>query len=163
MTERTGDKKSKFWQFIHNIHFYKSKGEGLFKTIAIVISWCGGVNILHFSSTTILDNNIAASFFLFSTALMMEYVVQLIYEKQFIKKIVPLLMVIPSILVFIVSCSALLQRPLEVVPLKVTYACTYFPVIVIGIDVFLQLTVENTEIQNLETGLKDIKVEIENG
>lgn len=155
----------KFWDTLDEIHFYKSKGEGLFKGIAITLSWCGGVNISNFSEKTAPNNVIAASFFLFSIALIMEYVVQLVTVDNFLKKIVPGLMVLPSVIVLLVSGGELLNRPITFISLEVAYKTTIFPQIIIWIDILTQIFIEQPKRNkiSLEEKLQQVDVEGKNG
>lgn len=155
----------KFYTVLGELHVYKSKPEGIFKALAILISWGGGVNIPNFSAETKLDSVIAASFFLYAIAIIMEYIVQLVSEKRFVKKVIPLLMICPSILVFLVSICMLLQRPLNIVPMKLTYWCTIVPWMIILTDVFIQLMVEKPKlpIVSIATEFQNVDVEGNNG
>lgn len=155
----------KFWNTLEEIHFYKSKAEGLFKGIAITLSWCGGVNISNFSEKTIFNNVIAASFFLFSIALIMEYAVQLVTVESFLKKIVPGLMVLPSVIVLLVSGGELLNRPLAFIALGVAYKLTIFPQIIIWIDILTQIFIERPKGNktSIEEKLQKVNLEGKNG
>ena len=165
MTEDKYGAGGKFWNTLEEIHFYKSKAEGLFKGIAITLSWCGGVNISNFSDKTILNKVIAASFFLFSIALIMEYAVQLVTVEKFLKKIVPGLMVLPSVIVLLFSGGELLSRPLKFIPLELAYKLTIFPQIIIWIDILTQIFIERPKENktSIEEKLQQIDVEGKNG
>ena len=155
----------KFWNTLEEIHFYKSKAEGLFKGIAITLSWCGGVNISNFSGKTTFDNVIVASFFLFSIALIMEYAVQLVTVGSFLKKIVPGLMVLPSVIVLLVSSGELLNRSLAFISFGVAYKLTIFPQIIIWIDILTQIFIERPKGNktSIEEKLQKVNVEGKNG
>lgn len=155
----------RFWNTLEQIHFYKSKAEGLFKGIAITLSWCGGVNLPELSEKTTLDSVIAASFFLFSIALIMEYAVQLVTVDNFLKKIVPGLMVLPSVIVLLVSGGGLLNRPVAFISLEMAYGLTIFPQIIIWIDILTQIFIERPKGNkiSIEEKLQQIDVEGKNG
>lgn len=159
MTNRQTKRSKWFYSVLDELHFYKTKGEGIFKACAIFVSWGGGVNIPDFKDSMQLDSTIAVSFFLYSIAIIMEYIVQLVGEKRFIKKIIPVLMVTPSFIVFGVSICTLLQRPLAQIPIGPTYWCTIIPWIVIVIDVIVQCSIEKPETCVLVTQLQSIDVE----
>lgn len=155
----------KFWNTLEEIHFYKSKAEGLFKGIAITLSWCGGVNISSLSEKTTLDSVIAVGFFLFSIALIMEYAVQLVTVEKFLNKIVPGLMVLPSVVVLLVSGGELFNRPVTFISLEATYKLTIFPQIIIWIDILTQIFIEKPKGNrtSIEEKLQQIDVEGKNG
>lgn len=144
----------KIWYILNDMHFYETKGEGLFKVTVITLSWCGGVKISGSPSETLLNEIIAVSLFLFAISIIMEYVVQLVSEKKFIKKIIPGFMTIPSIFVFVVAGSKLLQRPLSTFSFELVYNATIFPQIIIWFDVFTQIFIEPPDSDIIKIGTK---------
>lgn len=72
----------------------------------------------------------------------MEFVVKLVVAYSFIEKIIPFLIVVPSIIAFIYSGTELFGNPLPFVTYKMACICVVIPQVVIWIDVWIQILVE---------------------
>lgn len=131
-----------FWCFIYDLHLYETKQEGLFKAIIISISWYGGVNISESIEGVEFDNIVASTLYLFALAMIMECAIPWLSAKRFVKKIVPTLIVIPSIFVFVICSAQLLNRPSKNIPFTLLYNLTVFIQIVIWFDVLCQIMIE---------------------
>lgn len=134
-----------FWYFIYDLHLYETKQEGLFKAIIVSISWYGGVNISENIEGIKLNNTVASTLYLFALAMIMECAIPWLSAKRFVKKIVPTLIVIPSIFVFVICSAQLLNRPSINIPFTLLYNLTVFIQIVIWFDVLCQIMIEPPE------------------
>ena len=121
------------WKFIYNMHLYDSKGEALFKAFLITISWVGGVNMVTLPDK--ITVSIAASLFLFSAALIMEYAVRLVVTEKIATRILPFVIVGVSGICVIATFGMLVDKPLKMGLVDV-YNMTIFPQWVIWFDVF---------------------------
>lgn len=142
-----------FWELIYNMHLYDTKGEALFKAFLITISWVGGVNMV-----TLPDNitiTLAASLFLFSAALIMEYAVKLVVTEKIVARILPLVIVGVSGICVIATFGMLVDKPLKL-DLQDVYNMTIFPQWVIWFDVVVQLMINKPSDKKIETILKEV-------
>lgn len=118
-------------QWIAQLHLYDLKGESLFKSIGLWISWGGGV----------YNQNFASAYFLFSSAIIMEYAVQLVLARKILPKILPLILVLSNSAIFVLSCIQLINK------IESTNSIQFFielgSLIVITFDTILVLILES--------------------
>ena len=124
-------KRKKILEIIQQIHLYDGKGESLFKTLGLWVSWVGGV----------YNQDFAAAYFLFSCTIIMEYAVQLVITRRFIPKILPFILIISNAISFILSCSQLLHSGSVVYYSQVLIEIG--TLIIISIDSILMLLFES--------------------
>lgn len=139
----------------YNIHLYKTKGEAFFKAAIITISWIGGVHLV--SSPNSITNEIGASLYLFSLALIMEYIMQLVTVKTFVPKVFPGLIVLCSTVLFMVSSAVIFDRPFETVSFDDMNLLAIIPQGIIWFDVISMIMIEKPDekIILVEQTLKD--------
>ena len=78
------DKIYNCYSKIYSCHLYSSKGEAIFKTVLITISWLGGIHMS--AEPASITSEIASSFYLFSMALIMEYIIKWVTQKDIYSK-----------------------------------------------------------------------------
>lgn len=133
-------KEHSFWERFNNIHLYPTKAEALFKAAIITISWIGGV---HYTvPPEQLTNEIGAAFYLFSLALIMEYVVRLATVKKFMSKLFPFLIVTFGVIVFMLSSAVLLDRPFDAITYEFLGLYATIPQFIIWFDVVTMILIE---------------------
>ncbi|MFG6335588.1 MAG: hypothetical protein K1W20_09025, partial [Lachnospiraceae bacterium] len=100
----------------------------------------------------------ATGVYLFSLALIMEYLVPLVLYKKKVKKILPFIIVAISIIVALSAFSIVVQHPIKNLALEILKNGTIIPQVIIWIDVIFQLWIESpqTGVVKLGTQLKDI-------
>lgn len=156
MANKAKDKSSKFWEFIYDMHLYEGKGEGVFKAFIISFSWIGGVHMA--SIPTDITINIAASLFLFSIALIMEYLISLIFTDKNSTRIFPFLIVVISSIISFITFGQLADRPFNV-SLDILYIGTIIPQLIIWFDVITYLWLGNPYgCKAIESTLKNMEV-----
>jgi len=120
---------------IYRLHLYDSKGEAFLKAFIITLSWKIGV-VYHID---------VVAYFLFSMAIIMEYIVQLLCARELIPKILPLILVISNAFIAIVTSS----QDGFVYPLyKYIEAIT---IAIIVIDAVVMIILEPPESQRIES------------
>lgn len=95
--------------FIFSVHLYNSKGEALFKLVALLVSWIVGVLL---QSTTV-------AYYLFSISIIMEYAVQLVFAHRFVTKILPLILVVSNVIVFAIASGRLYLQKEDAIQIQV--------------------------------------------
>lgn len=155
MGNKTKDKGSRFWQFINDMHLYDTKGEALFKAVIISFSWGGGVHMLEMPDE--ISVSIAASIFLFSVALIMEYAVRLVITEKIATRILPFLIVGISIVCAFLTFCELVEKPFSI-EWNCMYEATIVAQIVIWLDVCTQLLISKSNDKQIEAKLKGVEV-----
>ena len=155
-------KEHTFRTKFNNIHLYQTKAEALLKALLITISWIGGIP--HPSASNIFTTEIASAFYLFSLALIMEYIVKLVTVKKFLPKLFPFIIVGLSIIILILSTSILLDKPFNKVTHDFLWFGTIIPQIFIWFDTITMILIEvpSTDTIPIEDRLKDIGKEANN-
>lgn len=148
-----GKIKTWLWHVIDDSHLYKSKGEALFKSIAIGASWGGA---LFFNHNQDMNTEVCAAFYFFSLSIIMEYAVGLVSTKKFIKKLWPLLLVLTNAFVFIISIILLSGRPIVWITYDTLFKITKYPIIIVIVDMILTLIIEPPEDTYTENNLKSL-------
>ncbi|MBD5452856.1 MAG: hypothetical protein HDR30_00820 [Lachnospiraceae bacterium] len=156
MGNRIADKVSKFWETVYEMHLYPTKVEGLFKAFIITISWVGGIYFVQPEGA--ISSETATGVYLFSLALIMEYVVPLVVCKKNVKKLLPFVIVFISIIVAVSAFSIIVQHPIKGVVFDVLKIGTIIPQVIIWIDVILQLWIDSPKggVVKAGTQLRDI-------
>ena len=127
---------------INMLHLYTTKGEALFKSVVITISWAGGV----------YNQDTPIAYYLFSISIIMEYVIQLVQAKKFFPKFLPILLVVSNIAVFILSTVQILHGDGN---FNWQITIEILTIIIIAADAIVTLLIEPSN-NNIETSLKDI-------
>lgn len=135
------EKWNSFYKILDELHFYSLKAEGLFKIILLAVS-CAGCIVIPSGEKGFDCQTAIVNLYLFSVALIMEFVVKLVVADSFISKIVPMLIVVPSIIAFIFSATKLLGKQLPFVTYEMAVICVVIPLVVIWIDVWIQILIE---------------------
>lgn len=156
MGNKAGDKGSRFWKFISDMHLYDTKGEALFKAIIISFSWGGGVHMMSLPDKITIS--IAANIFLFSAALIMEYAVQLVTTEKIATRIIPFFVVGISIVCAFLTFCELVEKPF-LVDIKCVYNATIVAQVVIWLDVCVHLMIGKANRKQIETRLKEVEVQ----
>lgn len=158
----TINKEHSFWTKFNNIHLYPTKAEALLKTALITISWIGGIP--PSSNISTVNTEIASAFYLFSLALIMEYIVKLVTEKNFLPKLFPFIIVGFNIVIFLLSTSVLLDKPINYITYNLIWFGTVIPLIFIWFDAITMILIEapNTEAIPIEDTLKNYGKEANN-
>ena len=148
-------KMHNFWVNFNKIHLYSSKGEAFFKAAIISISWIGGVHLSNIPST--LSNEIGSAFYLFSLALIMEYIIKLVTVKKFLPKIFPAVIIAFSTIVLLLSSSIIMNKPFKKISYDCLSICTIIPQAVIWFDAISMILIEvpSDEVVPVESTLKD--------
>lgn len=133
--------KHSFWYYIYELHLYSSKGEALFKAIALAVSWGGGV----------WHQDTAAAYYLFSIAIIMEYVVQLIKAKRFVPKVLPIILIISNTIVLVFATGQVIQQESMTFPFQ--FYVEVVTIILIGFDAMIMLLIEPPDECKIETNL----------
>lgn len=81
-----------FWERLYSLHLYPTKGEALLKAFLITISWIGGI--------LCANPRTANACYLFSLAIIKEYIVKLAVERDIFPKILPLILAGSNAVVF---------------------------------------------------------------
>lgn len=151
----TINKEHSFWRKFNNIHLYPTKAEALLKTFLITISWIGGIP--PSSNINTVNTEIASAFYLFSLALIMEYIVKLVTEKKFLPKLFPFIIVGFSIVILLLSTSVLLNKPIKHITYDILWFGTFIPQIFIWFDAITMVLIEVPSIDAvpIEDTLKD--------
>ena len=144
-----------FWEFLYDMHLYKTKGEGLFKAAVISFSWVGGVHLKQLPST--ISISIATSLFLFSVAIIMEYAVGIVRAEKIAAKIFPIIIVIISFFISFVTFGNLTNRPFSV-ELSLLYAGTIVLQVIIWLDVLIYLLIGKPRVKGIEENLKEVRI-----
>lgn len=135
------NRKYSLWYYIYELHLYTSKGEALFKAIALAVSWGGGV----------WHQDTAAAYYLFSIAIIMEYAVQLIRAKRFMPKVLPIILIISNAFVLVFSTGQVIQQETLTYPFQ--FYVEVVTIILIGLDALIILLVEPPDECKIETQL----------
>lgn len=145
----------KLYHIINDMHLYTSKGEALFKASIITISWVGGVNFSSIPEP--IPHNIGSAFYLFSLALIMEYIIQLITTKKIWNRLFVFAIIFCSIALLILSSSIMLDKPLKIVSNDSLANLSIIPQACIWLDVITMLLIEPPVTKNtpIESTLKD--------
>lgn len=150
-----------FWQTLHKIHIYKDSREAVFKATMITISWIGGI---HFACATEKDaQSIGVAFYLFSLALIMEYLIPLLKGKTIWNRILPFVLCgINFVLVFF-AFALLLNSPFEGIEDRYLRDLTIASLIFIWSDVIVMLLIKPDSKKSdlkksLENNLKNIEL-----
>ncbi|MCM1235693.1 MAG: hypothetical protein NC489_36830 [Ruminococcus flavefaciens] len=133
--------KHSFWYYIYELHLYTSKGEALFKAIALAVSWGGGV----------WKQDTAAAYYLFSIAIIMEYAVQLIRANRFMPKVLPMILIVSNALVLAFSTGQVIQQETEVFPFQ--FYVEIVTIALVGLDALITLLIEPPDECRIETKL----------
>lgn len=133
-------KVESFWEFIYRMHLYKTKAEGFSKALIITISWVGGVCFTGSNGT--ISNEIATSVYLFSLALIMEYMVPLVTYEKNAEKVLPFAIVAISTVMLMCTFAILVKHPIKWVEIEMLKQGTIIPQIIIWIDVIVKFWVE---------------------
>lgn len=141
--KKNKDFLSKFRSLIYASHLYSTKGEALFKAIAIAISWIGGV----------CKQDVASAYYLFSIAIIMEYVIQLICAQKTPSKIIPFIIVLSNTIVLLSSTNQLLHQVPKINSFQ--YYIELITIIIIGLDASVMLLVEPPEELNVENNIAE--------
>lgn len=155
MKKDTGDKVSKFWKFVYDIHLYDTKGEALFKAFIIAFSWIGAVYMDSLPDE--ISVLIAANLFLFSASLVMEYAMKLVTTENIVPRILPSVIVITSGLCAVAAFSELLGKSF-CIQWECIYKITAVLTMIIVFDVAIQAVSNYVPKQKIEENLKGVKV-----
>lgn len=150
---KIGKIKTWLWHLIDDSHLYKNKGEALFKSIVIGASWGGA---LLFNNNPDMNTEVCAAFYFFSLSIIMEYAVALVNAKKFVKKILPLFLVLTNCFVFIVSLILICGKTINGITYDTLFEITKYPIIIIIIDMILTLIIEPPEDTYTENNLKNL-------
>lgn len=149
---------SKLWGIIHSMHLYSTKAEAIFKTVIITTSLIGSIGIDFSTTQTQINKDVGTAFYLFSIALIMEFIIPLIKSNKFLPKIYPFCLFIANIFIYLVALAVLLERPLGV-----NSNCVIFFIVLsialIWLDTLLMLMIEppSPQIVAVENTLKGTK------
>lgn len=136
-----GKRKHSFWYYLCLSHLYNSKGEALFKAAVLSISWVGG-----FCSTVS-----ATAYYLFSIAIIMEYVVQLVVAKEIAPKLLPITLVLSNLAVFLAATGQLLSGKNETFSFQ--YVIEIITMFFIWIDAISTVLIEQPDECKIEASL----------
>jgi len=151
--EKKRKQNKRLKKYFDSAHLYTTKAESFFKAIIITISWIGSLNIPI--KDTDLSPEINVALYLFSLALIMEYVILVVIRKTFFSKIIPFIITIMSVFVFLVSTAILIGKPFNI-NWKILWVCTVIPQAIIWIDTIVIILAEpSTQIEN---NLKEVKI-----
>lgn len=150
----TEDKGKKFWNFIHDMHLYDTRVEALFKVAVLALSWYGGVQMTE--KTADISVPVAASLFLFSLSLIMEYTVRLVVTKRVATRILPFLIFAVSLYCAATAFGKMTENAAGPDLMRL-YKITGFPLIIICVDVAVHVLIEDTKTVPIETKLKNIE------
>lgn len=121
-----------FWDKLYDMHLYPTKGEAMFKTLVIAISWVGGI---HVHETVGAD-----ALYLYSIAIIMEYAVQLTRnDTVFRQKILPGTLVIINSITAIIATGELLGKAPTDVFRDWLIATTLISLAIIAIDTIIMI------------------------
>ena len=147
------EKLYRYYSKIYNCHLYSTKGEAVFKTVLITISWLGGI---HMSKEPVaITSDIASSFYLFSMALIMEYIIKWVTQKDIYSKVFPFLIVLPSILVLFLTSAELFRRPFSWTGYNLLFWSTVIPQFIIWFDMLTMVLIEPPRKKNIEDTLTE--------
>lgn len=130
-----------FWYYLYKSHLYTTKAEALFKAFILSISWVGG----FWSDKT------ATAYYLFSIAIIMEYVVQLVTAEKLTPKILPIVLIISNIIVAVTSTGQLLNQETETACFQ--YIIEISTMAIIWIDTITILLIEKPKECQIEDSL----------
>lgn len=130
-----------FWYYLYMLHLYNSKAEALFKAGVISVSWVGG----FWSEVS------ATAYYLFSIAIIMEYVVQLVTAEKFVPKILPLILILNNVVVFLTATGQLLSQKKDAYSFQ--YVLEIITMIVIWVDMLTMVLIEQPDECKIETSL----------
>lgn len=137
-----------FWDKLYDMHLYPTKGEALFKTFAIAISWVGGIYV---HSTVGAD-----ALYLYSIAIIMEYAVQLTRnDTVFRQKFLPGILVVINFITAIFTTGELLGKvPPEAIRDALVVAAT-ISLAIIFVDTMVMVFAKTpSKLVHLEAQLK---------
>lgn len=147
------DKLYNHYSKIYNCHLYSSKAEAIFKTVLITISWLGGIHLSKEPAS--ITSEIASSFYLFSMALIMEYIIKWVTQEDIYSKVFPFLIVLPSILVLFLTSAELFRRPFRWTCYNLLFWSTVFPQLIIWFDMLTMVLIEPPRKRNIEDTLTE--------
>lgn len=148
------EKGKKIWEFISDMHLYDTRMEALFKVAVIVVSWYGGVQMAKQPDETFAP--VAASLFLFSLSLIMEYAVRLVVKKKIATRILPFLIFALSLYCAAVAFGKMTENSAGPNLTKL-YGIAGIPLILICVDVAVYVLLGDNKTVPIETKLKDIE------
>lgn len=156
------DKCYSYYSKFYNCHLYNSKAEAIFKTVLITISWLGGIHLSK--EPAAITREIASSFYLFSMALIMEYIIKWVTQKDIYSKVFPFLIVMPSILVLFLTSAELFERSFSWTGYNLLFWSTVIPQFVIWFDMLTMVLIEPPRKMNIEDTLtEDLSISYEIG
>lgn len=156
------DKFYSYYSKLYNCHLYSSKGEAILKTLLITISWLGGIHLSK--EPLVITREIASSFYLFSMALIMEYIMKWVTQKDIYSKVFPFLIVMPSILVLFLTSAELFERSFSWACYNLLFWSTVIPQFIIWFDMLTMVLIEPPRKKNIEDTLtEDVSITAESG
>ena len=149
-----GKREAKFWQYFNNIHIYLNKGEAIFKAAVITLSWIGGVYLSKTCEK--ITDEIAVAFYLFSLALIMEFLIPLLNSKRIVKRILPFVLCGINFILFFCTSAVLLNRPFKNIGCGFFEWLAIISLVIIWVDVATMCLIGPNQTDHIENQLKNI-------